>query len=112
ALVREDLAAVGINLDVRTVDPTEFIRARERGLVPIAWRSWFADYPDPDNFTYVLFHSSIEGVFSSNYRNVDVDRLAERAREVMDREDRDRLYRQLASVVVEDAPSVFLMHRR
>jgi ABC-type transport system substrate-binding protein/methyl-accepting chemotaxis protein len=112
ALVREDLAAVGINLDVRSVDPTEYIRARERGLIPIAWRSWFADYPDPDNFTYVLFHSSVEGFFSSNYRNPEVDHLAERARAVMDREERDRLYRQLARAVVDDAPSVFLMHRR
>ncbi len=112
ARVREDLAAVGVDVDVRAVESSEFIRARERGLIPIAWRSWFADYPDPDNFTYVLFHSSVEGFFSSNYRNPEVDSLAERARAVMDREERDRLYRELSRVVVKDAPSVFLLHRR
>lgn len=110
--LREDLDAVGVDLRVRAVEPTEFARARERGLVPVAWRAWYADYADPDNFTYVLFHSSVEGFFSSNYRNPEVDRLAERAREVMDRDERDRLYRRLSSLVVEDAPSVFLMHRR
>lgn len=110
--ILEDLAAVGVDLEVRAVDPGEFIRARERGLIPIAWRAWFADYADPDNFTYVLFHSANEAFFSSNYRNPEVDQLAERARAVMDREDRDRIYQQLARLVVDDAPSVFLMHRR
>ncbi len=110
--LRADLAEVGVDLDVRAVEPGEFIRARKRGLIPIAWRAWFADYPDPDNFTYVLFHSSVEGFFSSNYRNPEVDSLAERARGVMDREERERLYWQLARMVVEDAPSVFLIHRR
>ena len=112
ARIRDDLAAIGVDLEMRAVDPGEFIRARERGLIPIAWRAWFADYADPDNFTYVLFHSANEAFFSSNYRNPEVDQLAERARAVMDREERDRLYRQLARVVVDDAPSVFLIHRR
>ncbi len=110
--IREDLAAVGVELDVRMVEPAEFTRARERGLIPIAWRAWFADYADADNFTYVLFHSSNEGIFSSNYRNPDVDQLAERARAVMDREERDRIYQQLSQAIIDDAPCAFLMHRR
>lgn len=110
--IKADLAAVGVDLEARVVEPAEFVRARDRGLIPIAWRSWFGDYADPDNFTYVLFHSSNEGLFSSNYRNVEVDHLAERARTVMDREEREALYKQLSRVVVDDAPSVFLMHRR
>lgn len=112
ARIRDDLAAVGVDLELRTVEPAEFALGRERGLIPIALRSWFADYADPDNFTYVLFHSSNEGLFSSNYRNAEVDRLAERARALMDREERGAVYVRLARLVVEDAPSVFLMHRR
>jgi len=110
--IREDLAAVGVDLDIRMVAPAEFSRARERGLIPIAWRDWFADYADADNFTYVLFHSSNEGIFASNYRNPEVDLMAERARTVMDREERDRIYQSLAQTIVDDAPSAFLMHRR
>jgi ABC-type transport system substrate-binding protein len=110
--IRHDLSAVGVEAEMREVDPEEFARARARGVIPIAWRSWFADYADPDNFTYVLFHSSNERFFSSNYRNEEFDRLSERARGLMDREDRDALYRRLGRLLVEDAPSVFLLHRR
>jgi oligopeptide transport system substrate-binding protein len=97
---------------VRVADAAELIGSALAGRAPLAELSWYADYADPDNFTYVLFHSANEAFFSSNYRNSEVDQLAERARAVMDREERDRLYRQLARVVVDDAPSVFLIHRR
>jgi ABC-type oligopeptide transport system substrate-binding subunit len=97
---------------MRAVDPPEFAKARQRGIIPIAWRAWFADYADADNFTYVLFHSSNESLFASNYRSAEVDQLAERARTVMDWEERDELYRKLNRLIVDDAPSVFMMHRR
>lgn len=110
--LREDLDAVGIEAEFRIVEPEEFAKARSRGVIPVAWRSWFADYADPDNFTYVLFHSENESFFSSNYRDAEFDRLSELARAVMDREERDTLYRRLVRLLVEDAPSVFLLHRK
>jgi ABC-type transport system substrate-binding protein/methyl-accepting chemotaxis protein len=110
--VGADLAEVGIDLEVRHVEPTELIRSRKRGVTPIVWRSWIGDYPDPDNFTYVLFHSSNLGLFTVNYGNTEIDELAEKARSLMDREERDRAYRRLAHLIVEDAPAVFIMHRR
>jgi ABC-type transport system substrate-binding protein/methyl-accepting chemotaxis protein len=110
--VGEDLATVGIDVDVRKVEPAELLRARARGVTPIVWRSWIGDYPDPDNFTYVLFHSSNLGLFTVNYGNSEIDELAEKARALMDREERERAYRRLARLVVADAPAAFIMHRR
>lgn len=110
--IKEDLAAVGIEVELRTADSAELAKARERGVVPMLWRAWVADYPDPDNFTYVLFHSSNMGMFSLGYSNAEVDQLAERGRSLMDREEREALYRRLARIIVEDVPAVFVMHRR
>ena len=92
--------------------PYEFRRGQSHRVIPIAWRSWFADYADPDNFTYVLFHSTNHRFFSANYANDEFDRLSERARRVMDREERESLYRRMTELLVEDAASVFLLHRR
>jgi ABC-type transport system substrate-binding protein/methyl-accepting chemotaxis protein len=112
ARIVQDLAAVGVEAELREVDPEEFRRGQSHRVIPIAWRSWFADYADPDNFTYVLFHSTNHRFFSSNYANDEFDRLSERARRVMDREERESLYRRMTELLVEDAASVFLLHRR
>jgi oligopeptide transport system substrate-binding protein len=88
----------------------------ERGLrlraVPISGRDWYADYPDPDNFTYVLFNSSNRDLFISTYSNEEVDRLTNKARSVMNREQRAELYREVTKLLLEDAPCAFLAHRR
>jgi ABC-type transport system substrate-binding protein/methyl-accepting chemotaxis protein len=110
--IRDDLAAVGVDVGLRSVDAAELARARERGVAPILWRAWIADYPDPDNFTYVLFHSSNAGIFPAAYRDAEVDRLAEQARAVMGRGEREQLYRQLARLIVEDGAAAFILHRR
>ncbi|HQR40396.1 MAG TPA: ABC transporter substrate-binding protein, partial [Blastocatellia bacterium] len=108
----EDLEAIGVDAEIRVVEPAEFVHAREHGTVPVAWRSWYADYPDADNFIYVLFHSSNQGLFSSHYASPEVDELAERARAVFDSEDRAAIYQRASRIIVADAPSLFLMHRR
>jgi peptide/nickel transport system substrate-binding protein/oligopeptide transport system substrate-binding protein len=109
--LRDDLAAVGVEIALRSVDPAELARSRARGVVPMLWRAWAADYPDPDNFTYVLFHSSNTGTPPA-YHNDEVDRLAEQARAAMDRGEREQLYRRLARLIVEDAAAAFVLHRR
>ena len=45
-------------------------------MVPVAGRDWYADYPDPDNFTYVLFNSRNRDLFIATYSNEELDRFA------------------------------------
>jgi ABC-type transport system substrate-binding protein/methyl-accepting chemotaxis protein len=110
--LRDDLSQIGIRADFRYTGPEEIQRGLRMGLVPIAGRDWFADYPDPDNFTYVLFHSRNRGLFIGTYSNEEVDRLTDQARSVMDREVRAEIYREVTRVLLEDAPCAFLAHRR
>ena len=110
--LREDLAEIGIRAEFRYAGPEEMKRALRLRIVPIAGRDWFADYPDPDNFTYVLFHSINRDLFAGTYGNQDVDRLTDEARSVMDRDVRADIYREVTRRLLEDAPCVFLAHRR
>jgi len=110
--LRDDLAAVGIRAEFRYVTAEDMRRAVRLKMVPIAGRDWYADYPDPDNFTYVLFNSRTRNLFTSTYSNEDVDRLTEEARSVIDRERRAAIYRQVTKMLLEDAPCAFLAHRR
>ena len=110
--LKEDLAAVGIQAEFRYVEAEEMERGLRLRTVPIAGRDWYADYPDPDNFTYVLFNSCNRDLFISTYSNEDVDRLTGEARSVMNREQRAGIYREVTKLLLEDAPCAFLAHRR
>src|SRR5262252_6206279 len=109
--LKEDLAEVGIRAEFRYVAAADMRRALRLKLAPISGRDWYAGYPDPDNFTYVLFNSRNRTLFSTSYSNEDVDRLTELARSIMNREQRAHLYKEITRIILEDAPCAFLAHR-
>jgi len=110
--LKEDLAAVGIRAEFRYAEAEEMERGLKLRTVPIAGRDWYADYPDPDNFTYVLFNSRNRDLFISTYSSEQVDRLTDQARSVMNRDQRAAIYREVTKLLLEDAPCAFLAHRR
>jgi oligopeptide transport system substrate-binding protein len=70
---------------------------------------WIADYPDPQDFLDVLFHSESRNN-DMEYSNPEVDRLLEEARGEQDFEKRMALYQQAEEMILEDAPIVPLTH--
>ena len=70
---------------------------------------WIADYPDPENFLDVLFHSKSSNN-QSEYSNGQLDLLLERARVEQDETARFELYHQAEAIIVDDAPWVPLWH--
>jgi len=70
---------------------------------------WIADYPDPQDFLDILFHSESRNNDMA-YSNPEVDRLLEEARGEQDSEKRMELYQQAEEMILEDAPIVPLTH--
>lgn len=70
---------------------------------------WIADYPDPEDFLDILFHSG-SGLNHMNYSNARVDQLLEDARLELDAQRRAQLYVQAEEIIVADAPWVPLWH--
>jgi ABC-type transport system substrate-binding protein/methyl-accepting chemotaxis protein len=110
--LKEDLAEIGIRTEFRYVSAADMRQGMKLRLIPIAGRDWYADYPDPDNFTYVLFNSKNKNLLTSTYCNEEVDRLTEQARSFMNREQRAETYAEVTRLILEDAPCAFLAHRR
>jgi ABC-type oligopeptide transport system substrate-binding subunit/class 3 adenylate cyclase len=67
---------------------------------------WVADYPDPDNFLRVY------AALGPYVRNEAYDRLVEKARRLMDQEERMKLYRQADRMLIEGATVVPLTYDR
>ncbi len=112
--VQSDLGKIGIKVQLRQMDFAALRESTERGEPDLFRIAWVADYPDPDNFLYVLFHSSQKPVEGNRSRLKDpqVDKLLDAARAERDEQKRLDLYRQAERAIVDLAPWVFLSHNR
>lgn len=112
SLIRSSLRRVGIEVALKQLQWGDFIDAVNCGDAPMFSLGWVADYPDPDNFLYVLFHSENKGPGGNGafYSNPAVDSLLSEARICTEEEKRLELYRKAEGIIVEDAPWIFLYH--
>lgn len=108
--VQQYLAAIGVQVDVREFNdwPT-FRQALEHGALLMFRYGWFADYPDPDNFLYPLFHSQSQTNYF-RYHNPTVDALLDKARREANDLSRVKLYREAEQLIMNDAPGIMLLH--
>lgn len=107
------LRDVGIDVEIVQNEWSTLNKAILDGTVD-AWfpRAWAADYPCAENFLFPLFHSSNipAGGNSARYRNLELDKILERASYVVDPEQRLEYLHQAEAIIVADAPQVFLWY--
>jgi ABC-type transport system substrate-binding protein len=103
----------GLQPEIVQRDWSAFKQAVDNGESNAFWLSWWADYPDPENFLYPLFHSASIGSAGNRSRCVDpeLDRILDAARGVSNTRERCRLYRKAEARIVENAPWVFMWHK-
>jgi len=107
------LRQAGLSVRIVQLDWSAFKQAVNRGDAEAFWLSWWADYPDPENFLFPLFHSANIGPGGnrSRYSNPELDRLIERAQSTVDEKLRHRLYRTAERRIIADAPWIFMWNR-
>jgi len=107
--VKEDLAKVGIKLEIHEVPWSKLIALIEDNAAPAFQLGWIADLPDPDAFLRTLF----EPGGTANYFNfLDHDTAAalERGASETNPLERARIYRELERSILEKAPLIPLFH--
>ncbi len=112
-IIQSYLKKAGLSVTIRQLEWSAYKEALNRGEADMFWISWWADYPDPENFLFPLFHSSNHGASGNRtrYSNREVDRLVEAGRLTMDPEERSRLYGRAERVIVEESPWVSFWHK-
>lgn len=98
---------LGIKVQVQQTEWANFLKDLDAPNKPYQMfdLGWVADYPDPQNFLEVLFHSkSAEN--HSGYSNSQVDALLEKARSEEDATERQKLYQQAEQAIIDEAPWV------
>ncbi len=99
---RENL---GITVQVRLVDPGTYFNLLESQPDNIFEFGWVADYPDPENFLDILFHSDS---YNNNggYHSEEVDQLLEKARVEPDLQARLQLYQKAEETLRKDVAAI------
>jgi ABC-type transport system substrate-binding protein len=95
---------LNLNITVQEVPWLEFLANLNRTDTPyqMFYLGWVADYPDPQNFLEVLFHSKSTQNYG-NYSNSKVDSLLNEALGIPDVQERLILYRQVEQLILHDA---------
>ena len=110
AMVAADLAAVGVELQIKyETDWPTFEATLNSGRFQLYRYFWSADIPDPDNFLNVICGSDSLYNFM-RYSNPKVDRLLSQALVETDIIKRVRLYREAEGMILEDAPMIPFMY--
>ena len=101
---------LGVEITVENLEPNFYYDQISTGHHgQIFGGGWCADYPDPENFADVLFHSG-SAQNNGGYSNLELDALLEAARVEQDVTKRIKMYQQAEQIIVDDAPVLFTTH--
>lgn len=106
-------AKIDVQLVVRTTDFNRFQDKLRKGAFQLFYLGWNADYPDPENFLFLLHGPEGRlqgGANSANYDNPDYDRLFLQMKHMENTPERLRIVRQMNDILRHDAPWVFGLH--
>lgn len=100
---------LGIVLKLSFNNGPSFYEKLERRQAQLFFLSWLGDYPDAENFLQCFYGpNSSPGPNRANYRNPDFDRLYEKVRVMEDSPERTALYQQMARLLIDDCPWLFM----
>jgi len=102
AIVYQWRQNLGVEVKVRQLEPQRFLYHLKQEKDEMFSIGWVADYPHPQNFLDILFHSDVDNNHGE-YHNAEVDALLEMAGMEQDSDLSLALYQQAEQKMVEDA---------
>jgi peptide/nickel transport system substrate-binding protein len=115
-LIAQEWRKLGLDIDVKPLQ-----RQAQTALIWYSRDKWDTtmwrmvgrpERSDPDEFVYSLFYSTLadKGYDFVGYKNPDYDKLAEKQRTQIDKEERRKTIFQAQEVINRDQPYAFLVH--
>jgi oligopeptide transport system substrate-binding protein len=112
--LRKQFAAIGVQLQVRTTDYNQFQSKVLQGNFQLIQWGWSADYPDPENFLFLLYGPNAkvtsQGENAANYDNPRFNELFQRMENMENSAERTAVIRDMLAIAQEDAPWIWGFH--
>jgi len=112
--LRKQFQKLNIQLVIRSTDYNRFQDKMRNGQAQLFQWGWNADYPDPENFLFLLYgpNSKVQsgGENAANYHNAEFDTLFEQMRIMPNTALRQTILNQMQDILIEDAPWAWGYH--
>ena len=112
--LRKQFQKLGIQLVIRSSDYNRFQDKMHNGQAQIFQWGWNADYPDPENFLFLLYGPNGKvatgGENAANYQNVEFDHLFEQMRVMPNNKERQNIINKMSAILTEDSPWIWGYH--
>ncbi|MCA0188463.1 MAG: ABC transporter substrate-binding protein [Proteobacteria bacterium] len=107
----KQLRKLDVQLVVRATDYNRFQDKIRKGNAQLFYWGWNADYPDPENFLFLLYGPQgkvkSQGENAANYQNAEYDRLFEQMKAMPDSPERLAIITRMLAILQRDAPWVW-----
>lgn len=112
-IIKEQLAQVGIDAEIKNYDESTWLETRKAGELGSFMSTWTADFNDPDNFIYTFFGNEEKSkIRSINYPDQTVMARVAAARGIVDDETRLKEYRDLEQKLIHEDAAWVPMYSR
>lgn len=112
--MRKQFQKLNIQLVVRSTDYNRFQDKIRKGNAQIFEWGWNADYPDAENFLFLLYGPQRKvgnsGENAANYHNAEYDRLFELMKNMEDGPERQQIIDRMVEILHSDAPWLWGYH--
>ena len=106
--MRKQFAKLGVQLVIRASDYNRFQEKMREGSGQIFMWGWNADYPDPENFLFLLYgpNGKVEhgGENASNYSNPEFDKLFVQMKNMENSPQRQLIIDKMVEIARREAP--------
>ncbi len=113
---RRQFEKLSVQLEIRTTDWNRFQEKIRKGTTQLFRLGWNADYPDPENFLFLLHgaqsRARTQGENAANYLNPEFDALFEQMKSMENSPERQRIIDRMVDIARRDAPWVWGMHSK
>ncbi len=105
----KQFAKIGVQLEVRATDYNRFQDKMNKGTIQIFFWGWLADYPDAENFLFMLYGPNSKaltngnGENGTNYSSPEFDKAFERMKFLEDGPEKQVLIDQMIEITQKDA---------
>ena len=112
--MKKQFNKLNVQLVIRGTDYNRFQDKIRKGNTQLFELGWNADYPDPENFFFLLYgpHKKVGtgGENAANYDNPEFNRLFERMRDMNNGPERQQVIDAMLEIVRRDAPWIFTFY--
>jgi oligopeptide transport system substrate-binding protein len=111
---RRQFEKLSVQLEIRTTDWNRFQEKVRKGSTQIFRLGWNADYPDPENFLFLLYgpqsRARNQGENASNYANAEYDALFEKMKNMPNSAERQKIIDRMVEICRRDAAWIWGSH--